>query len=202
MWWSVFALLSSSCCAVQLILNIFSFGCAGFNTYLGPLRPIFLSMTVALQARVWEAAIRDVNLPTTPPYFLLTCAASSAFTATLALLPEIVDILNRMRVQRLQQQASQTLAESKVVERTIASVQLEGLGCVACVNTIQRALQEAVGEFSKEVISWEVSLEKTEARFELSCERSVAEERVLPVLMSKIEGCGFEASVKSIRSDS
>jgi hypothetical protein len=40
--WSVLGLLSSSCCALQLLLNLFSFGCAGFNTILGPLRPFLM----------------------------------------------------------------------------------------------------------------------------------------------------------------
>jgi copper chaperone CopZ len=35
-------LLASSCCVVQLVLNIFSIGCAGFNTILGPYRWFFL----------------------------------------------------------------------------------------------------------------------------------------------------------------
>ena len=37
--WSLLGLLSSSCCALQLFLNLFSVGCAGFNTFLGPIRP-------------------------------------------------------------------------------------------------------------------------------------------------------------------
>ena len=37
--WVVISLLSSSCCAFQLILNFFSVGCAGLNSILGPMRP-------------------------------------------------------------------------------------------------------------------------------------------------------------------
>merc|ERR1719161_3498711 len=39
--WSILGLLSSACCLLQVILNAFALGCAGFNTYLGPLRPSF-----------------------------------------------------------------------------------------------------------------------------------------------------------------
>ena len=37
--------------------NLFSFGCAGFNTVLGPLRPYFMGATLLLQAGVWQAAL-------------------------------------------------------------------------------------------------------------------------------------------------
>ena len=32
-------------CFISIILNLFNLGCAGFNTYLGPLRPAFLAAT-------------------------------------------------------------------------------------------------------------------------------------------------------------
>lgn len=38
------ALLASSCCIPQLVLNLFSFGCAGFAV-LTPFRPFFLALT-------------------------------------------------------------------------------------------------------------------------------------------------------------
>ncbi|KAF9581959.1 hypothetical protein BGW38_000836, partial [Lunasporangiospora selenospora] len=40
-------LLSSSCCIIQLALNLFSIGCAGFSV-LTPLRPLFLGLTLLL----------------------------------------------------------------------------------------------------------------------------------------------------------
>eukprot|EP00957_Ditylum_brightwellii_P175711 13378838-Ditylum_brightwellii.AAC.1 len=55
-WWSLLGLLSSSCCALQILLNLLSFGCAGFNTALGPLRPTFLALTVAVQISAWSVA--------------------------------------------------------------------------------------------------------------------------------------------------
>ena len=49
-WWTLLSLLSSSCCVIQLALNMLSVGCAGFNSILGPARPFFLAC--ALHARV------------------------------------------------------------------------------------------------------------------------------------------------------
>lgn len=44
---------SSACCAVQLILNMLNFGCAGLNMTLGPLRPLFLGITIAVNVDMW-----------------------------------------------------------------------------------------------------------------------------------------------------
>ena len=54
--WAVVGLLSSSCCALQLVLNAFSVGCGGFNSYLGPLRPSFIALAIAAQAAAWSPA--------------------------------------------------------------------------------------------------------------------------------------------------
>lgn len=53
-WWGAISLLASSCCALQVVLNFFSLGCAGFNTVLGPLRPPLLAMAFALQTTAWS----------------------------------------------------------------------------------------------------------------------------------------------------
>ena len=50
--WSLMGLLSSSCCALQLLLNLASMGCAGFNTWLGPVRPHMRALTVLVQ--IWQ----------------------------------------------------------------------------------------------------------------------------------------------------
>ena len=50
--WIIISLLSSSCCAFQLILNCFSIGCAGLNSVLGPMRPFFVSIVTITQT--WQ----------------------------------------------------------------------------------------------------------------------------------------------------
>merc|ERR1719424_609712 len=51
--WFLMGLFSSSCCLIQIGLNALSFGCAGFNTWLGPIRPALLAVTVAVQSYTW-----------------------------------------------------------------------------------------------------------------------------------------------------
>eukprot|EP00662_Eupelagonemidae_sp_cell21_P021877 gene21877-57317_t len=59
-WWAAVGLLSSSCCAVQLALNALNFGCAGFNSVLGPLRPVLCAVGACAHAAMWHAARRRV----------------------------------------------------------------------------------------------------------------------------------------------
>ena len=65
-WWAALSLLSSSCCALQLLLNAFSLGCAGFNTYLGPLRPFFLALTAHARLLAADAAAGVARLSGPP----------------------------------------------------------------------------------------------------------------------------------------
>jgi hypothetical protein len=84
-WWSVLGLLSSSCCVLQLLLNVFSLGCAGFNTWLGPLRPLMLAITVSLQASMWRVALTGRG-----ERLLVSATGATTVTAVLSLLPELL----------------------------------------------------------------------------------------------------------------
>ncbi|KAG0261284.1 hypothetical protein DFQ27_003071 [Actinomortierella ambigua] len=44
---ALMGLLTSSCCIIQLVLNAFSIGCAGFSV-LTPFRPVFLSLSISM----------------------------------------------------------------------------------------------------------------------------------------------------------
>jgi hypothetical protein len=57
-WWSLIALLASSCCALQILLSAAALGCSGLNSVLGPLRPLSLAVTAALQAAAWHTVVR------------------------------------------------------------------------------------------------------------------------------------------------
>ena len=62
-------LLSSSCCLIQLILNLLAsfdiihVGCAGFNKVLGPLRPVLRAVTLIFVSKLWynELASKDLS---------------------------------------------------------------------------------------------------------------------------------------------
>ncbi|KAK3810120.1 MAG: hypothetical protein J3Q66DRAFT_391283 [Benniella sp.] len=76
-------LLSSSCCVIQLVLNAFSIGCAGFSV-LTPFRPVFGSISFLL------------ILYTVYKYrFSSRTALTLAITFLLSVTPEMVSVYNR-----------------------------------------------------------------------------------------------------------
>merc|ERR1712086_1192044 len=86
-WWSAIGLLSSSCCALQLMLNSFSLGCAGFNTVLGPIRPTLLAITTTVQASSWMVAYQR-------PWQYIPNAISTVIVISLAFLPEFLHLFS------------------------------------------------------------------------------------------------------------
>lgn len=89
-------LLASACCILQLALNILSIGCAGWNTWLGPIRPYFLGLLM-----------------------VTSLSKRHAWRWLVALLPEAVHVYN----QRTQQPAALSVSEpTTIVELDIASM--------------------------------------------------------------------------------
>jgi len=84
-WWSLIGMLSSSCCVLQLVLNSLSLGCGGFNTWLGPVRPQLLSLTLLLQLATWRVALGVQR-----GGLVGRAAASTALTLLLSFLPELL----------------------------------------------------------------------------------------------------------------
>lgn len=192
MWWSLFGMLSSSCCAVQLILNLFNFGCAGFNTYLGPIRPAFLAMTIILNGRMWQLAMPNIGLPSTPEYYLHSLIASTALAVFLSLLPELTELRNKRKTSLHTKLSNLAISSGKTI--TEVKLALDGLGCVACISAVQGALQNI-----DQVASCEIALEKKEATIVLICDEAEARDSLVPDIITRIENIGFEASLQNMQ---
>ena len=133
-WWFLVGLASSSCCALQLLLNAtLAIGCAGFNTVLGPPRPAFLALAVVLQCHLWRAA-----LAATPPR-LAQAAAATALCTALSLLPEALHWWVHRR------DGWRTGGGEAV------SLQVGGMGCTACTQKVLSALEAVDGVDNCEV---------------------------------------------------
>ena len=89
-WWSLLGLLSSACCVLQIILNLFSFGCAGFNTLLGPVRPPLIALTGIAQAVSWYVAYPL-------PFQWAPTAATTALSLLLTFSPELLYLTQQRR---------------------------------------------------------------------------------------------------------
>ncbi|KAI8596601.1 hypothetical protein EDD21DRAFT_242654 [Dissophora ornata] len=153
---AVLGLFSSSCCVVQLLLNAFSIGCAGFSI-LTPLRPVFAAFSLVVVA-----------------YTLLKYGFSSRTALTLTIIltltasPEIVSLYNQSppdsifahrSLDRLYHNSnrvsnqlgwSQHRQDSSVLDPSTHSthpisvsfikyeVEVDGMACEACANRLRQ----------------------------------------------------------------
>lgn len=162
-WWSVLGLLSSSCCVLQLLLNAFSLGCAGFNTWLGPLRPLMLAVTISLQASMWRVALSGRR-----EGLLLNAAGATLLTLALSFLPELLHLYIHRN-------------DAPPADEAELCFHVEGMGCTACTAKVQRTVEALPGVAGCSVQlaggAARVTLDemaKADARMAAALQRSVA----------------------------
>ena len=171
-WWSLLGLLSSSCCALQILLNAFSFGCAGFNTTLGPLRPTFVALTLTVQALAWHVAYPR-------PWQWAPTAASTVVAAVLTLLPEALATHTAWRQQGSGGRGGEPALQFR----------LSTLGCAACVSKVSGVL-DGIGEVASYTVSLETGLAQVYLKQKLPDGKMGTGRRVV----AKVEAAGFPAS--------
>jgi len=186
-WWSVLGLLSSSCCVLQLILNAFSFGCAGFNTVLGPLRPYFLALTTFLQACVWRQTLVGRA-------GLQSAVGGTVLSAVLVFLPEMLHVwVHRERLLApmwppLRPQS--TLEDSAEADAVgLCRLQVSGMGCTACTAKVKAALESIEG-----VAGCEVALEEATATLRLGGGAAAQTAAVEAEAIAAVTAAGFPAA--------
>ena len=156
--WTVAGLLSSSCCLLQIMLNAFSIGCAGFNTVLGPPRPYFMAVAISMQALMWQAVISEAA-PLEP------AITSTALTVCLTFLPEALNAA--------MQRTAVPAAEDDL------RIRVDGMGCTACSVKVKAAL-EGVDGVSRCTVAFEegcAALQLDSSGFGAAEERAVARRR-------------------------
>lgn len=181
--WSVISLLSSSCCAFQLILNMFSVGCAGLNSTMGPLRPFFIAVTTISQLWQWISIQKVEQYP--------QAFASLVLTTWLTFLPEILYIY--VHFYGAKNGAFCPGAESNTDNFSAKySIKVSGMNCIACVQTIKRAIESTEG-----VKAVDVQLEQGEAHVLLAGpSNKERNQKVIELICENVMNTGFEADPK------
>ena len=176
--WGVLSLLSSSCCLIQLVLNAFSIGCAGMNTWMGPMRPRLLALTLVLCIASWWIAIRS------PVFLWKQCVLSTIFSLGNSFLPEFLYIYNN-NIRGVK------MPEGDENTSTFVTIKLSNLGCAACMTAVTGvALSHA--PFMKRVVS--VSVEDSKAIFEVRNDETTRS-AALAKLIDDLDAKGFPAHV-------
>ena len=129
-WWAALSLLSSSCCVIQLALNMLSVGCAGFNSILGPARPFFLACALHARVLLRRAA---AAAPGVDPRVRQMNVYGGALAVAVAFAPEVVALVARLR------------RRSNVAGAASLTLDLPTMGCVACVDAVSRAIRSVDG---------------------------------------------------------
>jgi len=146
-WWSLLGLLSSSCCALQLLLNMASLGCAGFNTVLGPIRPSLLAITLLTQIGSWIVAYER-------PWQWVPTLTGSFVTLTLSLLPEFLEYYNNKRYYKINDEdnnmkktadGGSTTIHNNSQTTSIMYFKMKSVGCSACLATVTNVLKNIDG---------------------------------------------------------
>lgn len=121
-------LMSSACCAIQLILNSIGVGCAGFNTVLGPLRPYFVATLI----------FKSIEMFTSTQTIHIVKFTSAWF---LALLPEFIHFMNNRRASKVRVLLNDECYYSNDAKRILVTLNIPSMGCVACINKIDATIQ-------------------------------------------------------------
>ena len=150
-------LLISSCCLIQLFLNLFGIGCAGLNTLLSPYRPLFISLTVI--------SLTYSFFRYRPSKWHFTIIV--IFTIFLSLSPEILRIYNN-------QFSKHDLIDN---ENIITHWKIIGMHCEGCRAAVIQALRKLDG-----VLSVNVDLET--GRAELTTRNTITTDKVIQAVQS------------------
>lgn len=172
--WALLGLLSSNCCVLQLVLNAFNFGCAGFNYYLGQIRPIFLALTIMLQVSMWEHNSQSHDE---------RCVMNTLVALVLCFVPEAVDAWNRRRM----------VISTMDDPQTVSTLSLGGVKCVACVSAVRVAVERFM---PSPVVAFEISLEQSEMTLLLDSDSTDARSAAVARIIDEISSIGFEACLK------
>jgi len=151
-FWSLLGLLSSSCCAVQLILNALSLGCAGFNTALGPSRPMFMCFTFYAQVASWSVAYNR-------PWIWSQTFIGTIISVTLCFLPEVLAtrVPDNTSIQGSNVQEENAVADSTMhtmggtAEKSRTLQFGVKMACSACASTVSKVL-DSIGDIKNHKI--------------------------------------------------
>ncbi len=171
---------------MQLIINALSgFGCAGFNTVLGPVRPLLLPL---LMLSTWNLL----------PQRSLGWTSLSLF---LAFLPELVYVFNSLDRIQWKKQKNVSLQNALTAKLQLAC---PTMGCIACVNKIDTSIRqcESANSITQEK-SWLTEGPGKGGMAELHISSSSTEEidEVIQNVVTAIKKAGFECKIENVQID-
>mmetsp|Transcript_17093 Transcript_17093/g.25893 ORF Transcript_17093/g.25893 Transcript_17093/m.25893 type:complete len:325 (+) Transcript_17093:126-1100(+) len=176
----ILPLLSSACCALQLLINVMvgAGGCAGFNKHLGPLRPYFLAVLL-------HTVIPKVLSPTGQELDFAIIRLRT-IQLSLAFLPEIVHLWNvKLGIQKVPK-----FATSHILPVYQVKLAIPGMGCVACINKINKTLRQ--NPTVSDTKAWLNEEKGGSALVQYSVNSNVDAKRIAESLSEAVKAAGFD----------
>eukprot|EP01082_Thalassiosira_pseudonana_P000855 g830.t1 g830 contig10:810676-811267(-) len=162
------------------------FGCIGFNTYLGPIRPFLLPL---LLTSTWKLlSQRSYGL--------------ASISLLIGFLPEVVHLWNASQTR--QRFNSGTTPNFKT--RATLRLAIPSMGCVACVNKIDTSIRNCKYYVSSNINqerSWLTEDSQKGGMAELSIWASSSDDvqKIAEEVVSAVTNAGFECKVDSLQMD-
>jgi copper chaperone CopZ len=189
----ILPLLSSACCGIQLVINalVGAGGCAGFNKYLGPLRPYFLALLFFMTATSFPYRQSIAMVAIWTRYSILRWFV--------ALMPELVHLWNVHATGNIQRHADNDREAYKLF--TTIEMMIPSMGCVACINKIDSSMRRCAPDHIEEAKSWlEPSGKGGRALVRVTASTKQEVERLAQSLVDAVRDAGFQTcSLDSIR---
>ncbi|CAF0755882.1 unnamed protein product [Didymodactylos carnosus] len=124
-------MLISSCCVVQLLLNLFCIGCAGLNTLLKPYRLFFITFTLASLIYSFFNQLKKPKSSRKWKQFVFILL----ITFFLSITPELLKMYNN----------SYNLTNDMNDLTTTSQWQITGMACEGCRSAIIQSLKKLDG---------------------------------------------------------
>ena len=161
--------ISSSCCWIQLSLNLLSYigiincGCAGFNAFLGPIRPLTRSVTIAWLIWNWCSSYNDTSADIIMNTSKAKCCRrersrpilSSLLCIFLMFSPEVLTMYDQNLkggafMDIFRQRNLDIDVETKV---TRLNYVVDNMGCEACINAVEKLVTDFEAVVENNVVS-------------------------------------------------
>jgi len=152
--------IASSCCLIQpgfnflSYLNIMHIGCAGFNKFLGPLRPYTRAMTVAWLLDKWirlsPLVEKKKDYECCNQNSRKTLMLSSIMCFSLMFMPEALNFAGDWKNETLMRSSQDQQRQLTKLEFVV-----DNMGCEACVKAVEDAVSQHEDVVVGKIISFD-----------------------------------------------
>ena len=181
-WWSVLGLLSSSCCALQLILNAMSFEWSQHFTWSSETYLCGVDSSGSIQIS-WDVAWSR-------PYQRVPTTAATLLSASMALLPELLAWNVQLKTLQRKSMNKSVNQSSSSGTSSLLEFRLENVGCAAYLSTVSGVLS-GISQVQDFQLSLDIALATVYLHKKDMPVNQADEDRAAKLILDKLDDAGF-----------